>query len=93
MTKTILAAIPKVLKGRGHNRCVPMACDCGSQFLYGISDGTEHRIKDFDTINIACPACGTITTETAASFKDPANIQDGQSGLPDEHARRGGISG
>lgn len=87
--KKILAAIPQNLRGRGHNRCVPMKCVCGCQFLFGLSDGTEKQIATFDQIDIRCPSCSAITSEPAAPLRDPKNIFDGQSGRPD----RGGVVG
>lgn len=80
--KTILTAIPQALRGRGHNRCVPMRCDCGCQFLFPLSDGTEKQIEQFDQIDIRCPSCAAITSEPAAPLRDIANIHDGQSGSP-----------
>lgn len=80
--KTILTAIPHQLRGRGHNRCVPMQCVCGSQFLFGLSDGTEKQIEGFDQIDIRCPSCMAITSEPTAPLRDPKNIFSGQAGLP-----------
>lgn len=82
MTKQILTAIPHPLRGRGHNRCVPMQCSCGCQFLFPLSDGTEDQIEHFDQIDIRCPSCQDITSESAASLRDPKNIFNGQAGLP-----------
>lgn len=87
--KTILTAIPPQLRGRGHNRCVPMHCVCGCDFLYGLSDGTEHQIKDFDQIDVRCPSCSALTSEPTAPLRDPKNIFDGQSGRPES----GGVVG
>ena len=81
--KTILSAIPQDLRCRGHNRCVPMSCTCGCKFLFGLSDGTEHQIEDFDQIDIRCPKCSAITSEPAAPLRDLKNIFDGQSGRPE----------
>jgi len=81
--KTILTAIPQSLRGRGHNRCVPMRCSCGCEFLFGISDGTEQAIEGFDQIDIRCPGCAAVTSEPAAPLRDSANIFDGQSGRPE----------
>lgn len=81
--KTILAAVPPQLRGRGHNRCVPMQCSCGCQFLFGISDGTESWIDSFDQIDVRCPSCAAVTSEPAAPLRDPKNIHDGQSGRPE----------
>lgn len=81
--KTILASVPQQLRGRGHNRCVPMSCECTCQFLFGLSDGTEHQIKDFDQIDVRCPGCGAVTSEPAAALRDPKNVHDGQSGRPE----------
>lgn len=81
--KTILTSVPQQLRGRGHNRCVPMRCDCGCSFLFALSDGTENQISDFDQIDIRCPSCCAITSEPAAPLRDPKNIFDGQSGRPE----------
>jgi len=81
--KTILNAIPQQLRGRGHNRCVPLQCVCGCRFLFPLSDGTEHQIADFDQIDIKCPSCMAITSEPAAPLRDPKNIFNGQSGRPE----------
>jgi hypothetical protein len=80
--KTILTTVPFNLKGRGHNRCVPMQCICGCQFLFGLSDGTEKLIGGFDQIDVKCPSCMAVTSEPTAPLRDPKNIHDGQSGLP-----------
>lgn len=80
--KTILSAVPPQLRGRGHNRCVPMSCVCGCMFLFGLSDGTENQIGGFDQIDIRCPGCACITSEPAAPLRDPKNIHNGQSGSP-----------
>jgi hypothetical protein len=82
MTKTVLTAVPPQLKGRGHTRCVPMQCRCGSMFLFGLSDGAEKIIANFDQIDIRCPVCAEITSEPTAPLKDSKNIFDGQAGLP-----------
>lgn len=81
--KTILAAIPQNMRGRGHNRCVPMKCRCGCQFLFALSDGTEKQIEQFDQIDIRCPSCAAVTSEPAAPLRDKANIHNGQSGRPE----------
>lgn len=78
--KTILSAVPSQLKGRGHNRCVPMRCVCGTQFLFALSDGTEQQIEGFDQIDIKCPSCTAITSEPTGPLRDPKNIFNGQSG-------------
>jgi len=80
--KKILSAVPQKLKGRGHNRCVPMQCVCGSQFLFGLSDGTDKAIETLDQIDIKCPSCMAVTSEPTAPLRDIENIHDGQSGLP-----------
>jgi hypothetical protein len=79
MTKQILSAIPQQLRGRGHNRCVPMQCDCGGMFLYPLSDGTESVIDSVDQIDIRCPSCGAVTSESTLPFRDGDNIRNGQS--------------
>lgn len=57
----ILDSIPSLLRGRGHNECVPFKCDCGAQFLFGLSDGV---ISDGDldqpTVRVQCPDCNAI---------------------------------
>ncbi len=80
--KTILTAVPQRLKGRGHNRCIPMQCVCGVQFLFGLSDGAEKTIEACDQIDIRCPSCAAVTHEPTGPLRDPKNIHDGQSGLP-----------
>lgn len=80
--KTILSTVPAQLRGRGHNRCVPMRCSCGCEFLYPLSDGTEKQIEAFDQIDIRCPSCAAVTAEPTAPLRDPASIFDGQSGSP-----------
>lgn len=80
--KTILTVIPPQLKGRGHNRCVPMQCGCGGAFLFALSDGTEQQIEGFDQIDIRCPVCMAVTSEPTAPLRDPKNIFNGQAGLP-----------
>lgn len=80
--KKFLPAVPHQLKGRGHNRCVPMQCICGVQFLFGLSDGTEKTIETLDQIDIACPSCAAVTSEPTAPLRKLENIHDGQSGLP-----------
>ena len=80
--KTILTAVPHQLKGRGHNRCIPMRCVCGSQFLFGLSDGTEKQIAALDQIDIKCPSCRAVTSEPTAPLRKAENIFNGQAGLP-----------
>jgi hypothetical protein len=82
--KTILTAIPQQLRGRGHNRCIPMRCTCGCQFLFGLSDGTEGVIASVDQIDIKCPGCGDVTSEPTAPLRDGTRIFNGQAGLPAE---------
>lgn len=80
--KTILTAVPQRLRGRGHNRCIPMQCTCGIQFLFGLSDGAEKVIATCDQMDIKCPSCGTVTSEPTAPLQAAENIHDGQSGQP-----------
>jgi hypothetical protein len=80
--KIILDKVPFELKGRGHNRCIPMQCDCGCMFLFALSDGTEKQIERFDQIDIKCPSCMMVTAEPTQQLRDPKNIYDGQAGLP-----------
>lgn len=83
--KTIISAIPPQLKGRGHNRCVPMRCDCGSTFLFALSDGTESQIEAMDQIDIRCPSCMAVTSEPTGPLRDPAHVFNGQAGLPESN--------
>lgn len=78
--KTILAAIPQSLRGRGHSRCVPMRCICGCEFLFPLSDGTEKQLENFDQIDVRCPSCAAVTSEAVKALRDPNNAHDGQSG-------------
>lgn len=83
MPKTILSEVPHQLKGRGHNRCIPMSCgNCAGTFLFPLSDGTETQIETMDQIDIRCPVCLDITAEPAAPLRETANIHNGQSGMP-----------
>lgn len=81
--KTILTSIPQNLRGRGHNRCVPMHCGCGCEFLFALSDGTDKQLENFDQIDIRCPGCSSVTSEDAAPLRDTKNVHDGQSGRPE----------
>ncbi len=78
MTKQILSAIPQQLRGRGHNKCVPMQCECGVPFLFPLSDGTEEVIASVDQIDIRCPSCALVTSEPTVPLRDDANIRNGQ---------------
>jgi len=80
--KTILSTMPPQLKGRGHNRCIPMKCGCGGMFLFALSDGTEGAVETFDQIDIRCPRCMCVTSESTAPLRDPKNVFNGQAGLP-----------
>jgi len=82
MPKTILTAVPPQLKGRGHNRCIPMECSCGALFLFPLSDGTEDVIAQVDQIDIRCPVCMEITSEPTKPLRDGTRIFNGQAGLP-----------
>lgn len=56
-----LSAIPYQLRGRGHNKCVPIECQCGELFLFALSDGTiEEGIEVPEFIPVRCPTCGVI---------------------------------
>lgn len=82
-SKTILSTVPPQLKGRGHNRCVPMRCDCGSIFLFALSDGTDDQFDTLDQVDIRCPSCGTVTSEPTTPLRNPATVFNGQAGLPE----------
>lgn len=74
-----MASIPHGLRGRGHNECVPIECQCGCMFLRPLSDGTKTKSsKPDDTILARCPACKTVE-----QFKlGDLTIHNGQAGKP-----------
>jgi hypothetical protein len=73
----VLDAIPHQLKGRGHNECTPIECDCGEIFLFGLSDGT---ISDGDlannTVPVKCPTCKKVEDiAPAALVSHPGQVK------------------
>lgn len=57
----ILPSIPAVLAGRGHNECTPIQCECGEQFLFGLSDGTKRETHNpWDSTIVKCPTCKKV---------------------------------
>lgn len=57
----VLPSIPHQLRGRGHNECTPIRCDCGETFLFGLSDGTiSDGDLDDETVPVKCPSCDKI---------------------------------
>lgn len=73
----VLDAIPHQLKGRGHNECTPIQCDCGALFLFGLSDGT---ISDGDlandTVPVKCPTCKKVEDiPSAALVSHPGQVK------------------
>lgn len=65
----VLDAIPHQLKGRGHNQCTPIKCDCGEIFLFGLSDGviSDGDLKN-DTVSVKCPTCKKVEQMPSASL-------------------------
>lgn len=73
----ILDTIPHQLKGRGHNQCTPIQCDCGAILLFGLSDGT---ISDGDldqpTVPVKCPTCKKVEDiSSAALVSHPGQVK------------------
>lgn len=65
----ILDAIPHALKGRGHNECTPIECECGEQFLFGLSDGViEDGDLNNETVPVKCPTCKKVEEIPSASL-------------------------
>lgn len=57
----ILDSIPHQLRGRGHNECTPIECDCGETFLFGLSDGViSDGDLDQETVDVKCPTCKKV---------------------------------
>ncbi len=67
----ILTEIPHALKGRGHNECVPIECQCGVVMLFPISDGLRSD-GDLDdpskTVTVKCHACDAVAEISASEF-------------------------
>lgn len=57
----VLDTIPHQLRGRGHNQCTPIQCDCGEYLLFGLSDGviSDHDL-DQPTVPVKCPTCKKV---------------------------------
>lgn len=65
----VLASIPFPLRGRGHNQCTPIECDCGEKFLFGLSDGTiSDGDLDDETVPVKCPTCQKVEAMPPASL-------------------------
>lgn len=74
-----LPSIPQVLRGRGHNKCVPIECQCGEMFLFGLSDGTLRKDVDApDFIPVRCPTCGLVEQLATSGLVS----HNGQAGSP-----------
>jgi hypothetical protein len=63
----ILSSIPRQLRGRGDQKCVPIKCECSEQFLWPHQAG---RI-------VSCPNCRVLYTVEGAAFDQTHNGQQG----------------
>lgn len=71
----IETAIPPLLRGRGHNECVPMKCSgCSEQFLLPASDGSRQSWNG--DVVVTCPRCKQQGTFAADALRDA--IRNGQ---------------
>lgn len=74
-----LANIPASMRGRGHNECVPIECQCGEVFLFGLSDGTIRKdVTPADFIPVRCPTCRVVEQLATATIVS----HNGQTGSP-----------
>jgi RNase P subunit RPR2 len=61
--------IPRTLRGRGCNECTPILCQCGEQFLFGLSNGTKgDHSKSDDIVLVTCPTCKAVEQFTIADL-------------------------
>jgi hypothetical protein len=65
----VLSSIPHQLRGRGHNQCTPIQCECGEKFLFGLSDGViSDGDLNNDTVPVKCPTCKMVEQMSSASL-------------------------
>ena len=66
-----MTSIPAQLRGRGHNECTPIQCDCGCTMLFPLSDGLRSD-GDLDdptkTVPVTCPACNVVADVSVADL-------------------------
>lgn len=65
----VLPSIPHQLRGRGHNACTPIQCDCGEIMLFALSDGViEDKDLEQPTVPVKCPTCKKVEDMPSASL-------------------------